>query len=127
MNLHRQALSDSGFADPRITDVDRVVFPPSTEHMDRPLDLIIAADQRINEAPSRFVDQVHGKRFQRLYPFGWPLLAGFFLVGLRLGFFLGGDLRHAVGNIIDQIEASDALLFQQKNRVGIWLAIHRDQ
>ena len=115
MNLHRQALGDSGFADARITDVDRIVLPPSTEHMNGPLDLIIAADERIDEALRRFVDQVHGKRFQRLHPSATgrssPL---FFLVGLRLGFFLGGDLRHAVGDIIDQIETSDALLFQQE-------------
>ena len=34
----------------------------------------------------RFFDQVHGKRFQRIYPtLVAVFLAGFFLVGLRLG------------------------------------------
>ena len=51
VNLHRQALGDRGFADARIADIDRIVLAPAAQHVNRPLDLIVAADQRIDECP----------------------------------------------------------------------------
>ena len=46
----RQPLDDGGLADARVADEQRVVLAPPRQHVQRPLDLRLPADQRIDLA-----------------------------------------------------------------------------
>ena len=46
----RQALDDGGLADARVADEERVVLAAPAEHVDRALELVLAADQRVDVA-----------------------------------------------------------------------------
>ena len=49
-DLAREALGDGGLADARIAHQQRVVLAAAAEHLDAALDLVLAADQRIDVA-----------------------------------------------------------------------------
>ena len=53
-----EALGDRGLADARLADQGRVVLRPSRQDLDDPLDLLVAADDRVELACSRGVGQV---------------------------------------------------------------------
>ena len=112
MNLHRQPFGDGCLANSRITDINGIVLASATQHMNRPLDLVVAADQRIDVALRGFIDQVHSESVQRLHPFRRPFVVALFWLVLRILFFFGGDLRYAVRNVIYHIESGDSLLLQ---------------
>ena len=46
----RQALDNRGLAHPRLADQDRVVLAPARQHLDGLLDLVVAADDRVDPA-----------------------------------------------------------------------------
>jgi hypothetical protein len=46
----RQALGDGGLADAGVADQQRVVLAAAAEHLDAALDLLLAADQRVDVA-----------------------------------------------------------------------------
>ena len=55
-DLARQALGDGGLADAGVADQQRIVLGPPAEDLDAALDLVHAADQRVDlalAAPSR--------------------------------------------------------------------------
>ena len=49
MNLHRQSLGDRRFADAGVADIDRIVFAPPAQHVNRPFDLVVASDERVDK------------------------------------------------------------------------------
>ena len=48
-----QALGDRGLADAGLADQQRVVLAPAAQDLDHALDLVLAADQRIDLAVAR--------------------------------------------------------------------------
>ena len=54
------ALHDSGLAHARIAHEQRVVLAPPSQDMERPLDLLVTANQSINLAPARPLVEIHG-------------------------------------------------------------------
>ena len=68
-----EPLDDRGLADARLTDQDRIVLCPAAQNLDQALDLILAADQRIEPALGGLVGQIACKfgkirRFRRVRP-----------------------------------------------------------
>jgi hypothetical protein len=121
----REALGDGGLADAGLADEQRVVLPAPAQRLHDPLQLLVAADQRIDLAGERERVQVHRVVVERA------------VAGLRLGFGLGvllalslvrlGRLGDAVRDVVDDVEARDALLLQVVDRVRVLLAEDRDQ
>ena len=61
-----QALGDRGLADAGIADIERVVLGAAAKDLDGPLDLLLAADQRVDLARHRLLVQVHAVVRQRV-------------------------------------------------------------
>ena len=61
-----EALHDRGLADARLADQDRVVLRPTAEHLDGPADLLVATDDRVELAGTRFLGQVAAVLLERL-------------------------------------------------------------
>ena len=61
-----QPFDNGCLSDTRLTDEDRIVFCPSTKHLDDPADFLIAADDRIKFSLPGYVGQVAGIFFQGL-------------------------------------------------------------
>ena len=58
MMRQRQALGDRGLADAGLADEQRVVLAAAAQHLDHALELVLAADQRIDLAVARELVQV---------------------------------------------------------------------
>ncbi len=61
----RQPFDDRGLADPRLADQDRVVLLPPRQHLDDPLDFLLAADGRVEGAVGRQRGEVAAEMIQR--------------------------------------------------------------
>ena len=75
VNAQRQPLGQRGLADARLADEQRVVLAAAAQHLDHPLELERAADQRIDLARRGARHQVGGKRLERIGCGGGALLA----------------------------------------------------
>ncbi len=120
----REAFGDRGLADAGLADQQRVVLAPTAKHLDDALELVLAADQRIDLARLRQVVQVEGVGVERA---GGLLLVAVFLGRfglLRLLLLLLGD---AVRDVVDNIEAGHAALVEEIDRVRFLLAEDGDQ
>ncbi len=126
----RQALGDRGLADAGLADQQRVVLAPPAQDLDHPLDLVLAADQRIDLAVARELVQVLRELVERrALAVALVLLAvGRRAAALaRLGRLGRIALLDAVGDEIDDVEPRHALLVQVVDRMRILLAEDRDQ
>ena len=61
----RQALDDRGLAHPGLADQDRVVLAPARQHLDGLLDLVVAADDRVDPAFAGHGREVAAELVQR--------------------------------------------------------------
>ena len=61
-----EAFGHRGLADAGFADEHRIVLAAAAEHFDRPLELVGAADQRIEQPLPRAFGQVHAVRLQRI-------------------------------------------------------------
>ena len=61
-----EAFGHRGLADARIADEHGVVLAAAAEHFDRPLELLGASDQRIEQPLTRAFGQVHAVRLERI-------------------------------------------------------------
>ena len=61
-----QALDDGRLADARLADQHGVVLRAPAEHLHRPADLLVAADDRVELALPRQLDEVAAVALQRL-------------------------------------------------------------
>src|SRR5207302_9163297 len=75
----RQAFRERSFPYTGFTDVDRVVLPPPAEDLDGPLDLRLAADERVEAAVRGARDQVDAIGGERVIG-----EAAIFFIALRL-------------------------------------------
>ena len=99
--------------------------------MDGAFDLDLAADQGVNLTVPGALDQVGGESLERV--FGRP---GIVLVVHPLGLWLGGrlvvlvvglDLGDAVRDVVQHVQAADALLLQKVHGVAVFFPEQRDQ
>ena len=127
----RQALGDRGLADAGIADEQRIVLLPAAEHLDRPVDLGVAADQRIDLAVLGFLVEVDAIGVERI-----ALLFGL-VAALGIGLLVGAahrprlgqarPLGDAVADIIDRVVARHVLLLQEIGGVAFALGEDRHQ
>jgi hypothetical protein len=123
-----QALGQRGLADAGLADEQRVVLPPAAQHLDHPLELGGAADQRIDLALGGARRQVDAEALERVLDLlGVGLAVLLDAAGPRHHAGAGVDLRHAVADVVDDVEAGHALLLEQVHREAVALAVHRDQ
>ena len=127
VDLERQPLGDGRLADAGVADVEGVVLAPPAEHVDRALDLVLAADQRIDVALGGALVEIDGEALERLAA-RLALAVGAVLVDvLQLAAVLGAELRHAVRDVAHHVESGDALALEQEDGVRVGLAEHRHQ
>src|ERR1039458_4178953 len=127
----RQSFSDRGLARRGFADEQWIVLLPAAEHLDRPVDLGIAADQRIDLAVLGLLVEVDAIGFERV-----ALLLRF-VTALGIGFFLGAahrarlgeprPLGNAVADVIDRVVAWHVLVLQQIKSVALALGEDRHQ
>jgi hypothetical protein len=67
LDTRRHALDDGGLAHARIADEQGVVLAPPSQHVQRPLDLLVTTDQRIDLALAGTLVQVDGVDRQRIF------------------------------------------------------------
>jgi hypothetical protein len=125
-----QALGDRGLADAGLAHQQRVVLAAAAQHLDDALDLVLAADQRVDLAVARQLVEVLRELLER-QPLARPpcLLASALacrlsLPWLRLWRVALGD---AVGDEVDHVQPRHALLVQVVDGVRVLLAEDGDQ
>ncbi len=65
-DTQRQPLGDRGLADAGLADQHRVVLGPPREHLDRPADLLVAPDHRVELAVPSGLGEVAREAFERV-------------------------------------------------------------
>ncbi len=118
----RQPLGERRLADAGVADEHRVVLAPAAEDLHGPLQLVGAPDQRIELARLGARGQVGGVGGQRIARGGAAAVADAGLRVRRLTTLGPGrrrrrHLRLAVGDVLEHVEARDALRRQELRRV----------
>ena len=126
----RQAFGHRGLADAGFADEDRVVLAPAAQHFDRPLELVGAADQRIELAVPCAVREVHAVGRERIARRGRAFVAGTGL-GLTATGWRFDDRRRRLGDAvrdeIQHIEPRDLLRGEEARGVRLRLLQDRGQ
>ena len=127
----RQTFGDGGLADAGLADEQRIVLLPPAQHLNGPVDLGLAADQRIDLALAGLLVEVDAIGVERVALL-LLLVAGFgvvLLVGAahRAGFRHARPLGDAVADIIDRVVAGHVLLLQEIGGVALALGEDRHQ
>ncbi len=136
-DFKRQTFGNCRFADTRLAHQQRIVLLAAAEHLDRALDLGLAANQRIDFALARLfvkIDAIGVERLALLFRAiglfaALPALIGTFRIGFALGGCAGhsGTLCDAMGDIIDRIIAGHILFLQEIGGVAFALGKESDQ
>ena len=120
----RQAFRNGGFTNAGVADIERIVFRPPTQNLNRALDFVLAPDQRVDLAALGFgieVDTIGIERFAATLNLGFTRK----LFGDARDFAaiapLPRDLGNAVGNVIHCVEARHILLLQEIDGMGFAL------
>src|SRR5215475_10516132 len=101
------------------------VLPTPAEHVHRALELALAADERVDAAGGRLLDQVDGEGGERIARRrGLVVVTAGITLGRRR---LGRGLRDAVRQVRDDVEPRDALLGQEEGGVRVGLPEDRGQ
>jgi hypothetical protein len=126
-----QAFRNRGLADAGLAHEQRVVLAPAAQDLDDALDLVFAADQRIDLAVLGELVEVLRELLERRCLLVALAAALFAFTLRRFAAALDGfgriALLDAVGNEIDHVQAGDALLVQVVHGVRVLLAEDRDQ
>ena len=120
-----QSLSQCGFADARVADIQGIVLAPPTKNLHGSFDLDLAADQRVDLAVDRLLIKVGRISVQRRY-FRLHLRIERRLLFLVVRPF-ARQLRHTVGHVIDDIEPGDVLQVQEVNSLRLLFAEYGDK
>jgi hypothetical protein len=123
VDAEREPLGDGGLADPGLPDEHRVVLGPPRQHVDRPLDLRVAPDERVDLSPRGALGQVRRERGQRV---GDRLLVvlehGGAAIRIRLRLFVARrELRDPVRHVPQHVETRDPLPAEQGDGVRVGL------
>ena len=131
---HREALGQRRLAHARLAHVDGIVLAAAAEHLHRPLQLVLAPDQRVDASLGRALDQVDAIGGERVVG-----RAAILVVALRLRVQLVvasavgaqaavvADLECPVRDEPQEVEARDSLFLQQVESVGIAFPEERHQ
>ena len=117
-----QPFGNGGFAYARLAHQQRVVFAAAAKNLDGALQLVLAANKRVNAPFARLLVEIDGVLLQR------RLLFVFFsggTVSARSGFAVFGVgfvLAHAVGDEVHRVQPRHALLVQEIDGVRVFLA-----
>jgi hypothetical protein len=124
-----EAFGDRGLADPGVADIERVVLRAAAQDLDRPLDLGLAPDQRIDLAALGLLVEVDAIGVERVMAALLALLAALLLLGALHAARLRPTRRlgDAVRDVIDRVKAGHVLLLQEIDGVALALGEHRDQ
>ena len=137
-DLAGQALGDGGLADARVADEQRIVLLTAAEDLDGAVDLLLAADQRVDLAFAGFLVEVDAIGVERV-ALALLLRGVAFLVvlGISTAILLilidaangprlrqPGALGYPVRNIIDRVIARHVLFLQEEG--GMALALGED-
>ena len=127
----RQPFGDRGLADAGFADEQRIVLLPAAQHLDRAVDLGVAADQRIDLAVLGLLVEVDAIGLERI-----ALLLGL-VAALGIGLFLGAahrarlgqarPLGDAVADVVDRVVARHVLLLQEIGGMALALGEDRHQ
>src|SRR4029453_14058799 len=117
-------LADAGRA-----DIGRVVLGPAAQNLDGALDLVLAADQRIDAALAGLLVKVDAVGGQRLVALLDPGFAAIFLFRARdpAGAGAARHLGLAVADVVDGIEPGHALVLEERHGVAVALGEQRHQ
>ncbi len=120
-----QPLDEGGLAHARVADEHRVVLAPPAQHLERAADLGRSPDERVELARASALRQVDRVRRQRIGRSARHVLAA----GVRrvLGRLGQRDLRYAVRQEVQHVEARDALGCEQARRDRLGLLQQRGQ
>jgi len=119
-----QALGNGRLAHPRFPDVDGVVLGAAAEDLHGPLEDVIPADEGIQLPRPGLLHQLRREGGQNLVLL--QARRGLLVPLPRPGLFPGGR-RNAVGNVIQQIQACDALAVEEKGGIGFPLVEDGDK
>ena len=124
-----EPFGDRGLADPRLADIERVVLRPPAQDLDRPLNLGLAPDQRVDLAAFCLLVEIDAVGIERVVAALLPLFASLLLFGALDAARLraAGCLGDAVRDVVDRVEPGHVLLLQEIDRVALALGEHRDQ
>ena len=122
----RETLDERGLADAGLAHEDGVVLAAAAEHLERAGDLGQAADERVELAGARPLREVDREGRERVggRPGRLPraVVPRLVVPRLRLG---AGDLGDPVRDVVEDVEAGDALGVQGLRRVGLRLRQQR--
>ncbi len=125
---HRQPFGHRGLADAGVADEHGIVLAAPAEHLDGALQLFGAADERIEQALARARRQVGAVRRQRILRGRGPevaaaghAVAAVAQIGASAIILMNRRLRDAVREVLEHVEARDALLGQQLRRARLRL------
>jgi hypothetical protein len=123
----REAFDDRRLADPGVSDQERVVLTTATQNVDRPHHLVVATDERVDAAEAGLLVEVRRERLERVLHLGG-------VVGVVAHAAVGRghranlvELRRAVRDVRDDVEARDAELPQEGHARGVLLGKERDE
>ena len=122
-------LGDRGLADAGVADIERVVLGAPAQDLDRPLDLRLAPDQRIDLAALGLLVEVDAIGVEGVMAALLRLFAALVLVrsldaaGLRTPRRFGDAVR----DVVDGIEPGHVLLLQEIDGVALALGEHGDE
>jgi hypothetical protein len=132
--LLRQAFGQSGLADAGFADEHGVVLAPAAQHFHGPLQLVAAADQRVELAGGGARGQIDRVSDQRIAGRRLAFLA---LPGRRVAVVRRRrgrairrdrrDLRDPVADEVQDVQARDALAFEQLRGERLVLLQHRGE
>jgi hypothetical protein len=122
----RETLGDRGLVDTSLADEKRIVLLPPAQHLDRPVDLGLTADQRIDLALARLLVEVDAIGIERIALL-FRLVAGLGVVVLvgaphRPRFRHARPLGDAVADVIDRVIARHVLLLQEVRGMALALS-----
>src|SRR5690606_27482894 len=121
----RETLGERGLADAGLAHEQRIVLAAAAKDLHRPLDLELAADQRVDAARRGLRVQIRREALERARLGAAPLLLErpvLLRVGLRTGV-----LRDAVRDVVRNVEPDDVLEAQEVHGLRLLLAEDRDE
>ena len=123
----RQALDERRLAYAGFADIQGIVLATPAENLDGALDLDASADERVDPPFHRQLVQVGRELLEGRAAIGFTAFA--FRPGRRLVLVrpILGDLRQAVGDIVDDVEPGDILHGEQVGGVRMLLTEDRHQ
>src|ERR1041384_1210348 len=110
MNLECETFSNSCFANPWLADVNRIVLTTPAQYLNRPLQLVVAADERIDLSLRCALDQVNCKSFQRIS--GRPCI---FLAFISVDVWFITCGRNSVRDVVEYGKTCNSMLVQKKH------------